>query len=260
MGFRCHYTGVLLDITDQLSPWYLTFDHRTPGKKGGLVVCAAWINSMKNRLTEEEFKAVIIEFARCKETGEPFNMAVARFKYWHGWVPKKPKRMAIFRDMRRPKIGVCKICSDRTVPYSLYCPVCQRILIVFPNIIEHAIAMEEAWDKEKKAFICYLTGLKIELKDRSSPLYHTFDHRIPGQPGTLKMTVAFANVVKTALSDEEFWLVVNELANHFKTGQPFNRDIVKFAYWKGFAKARLKAMNARKAKARARRAKTAKNA
>ena len=41
-GFRCYYTGVLLELYDLSSPWYITFDHRIPGKKGDLVVCAAW--------------------------------------------------------------------------------------------------------------------------------------------------------------------------------------------------------------------------
>jgi len=58
------------------------------------------------------------------------------------------------------------------------------------------------------------------------------DHSTPRQPGTLRVAVAFVNMMKTDLSEEEFWLVVGELADHFRTGKPFNRDIIKFAYWK----------------------------
>jgi len=46
------------------------------------------------------------------------------------------------------------------------------------------------------------------------------------------VAVAFANMMKTDLSEEEFWLVVGELAGHFRTGKPFNRYIIKFKYWK----------------------------
>ena len=58
-GFRCYYTGILLEEYDFRSPWYLTFDHRIPGKKGNLVVCSFWVNQLKSYLTESEFRAVI---------------------------------------------------------------------------------------------------------------------------------------------------------------------------------------------------------
>jgi hypothetical protein len=236
-GFRCFYTGGLLEEKDLSSPWYLTFDHRIPGKKGDLVVCAAWVNLMKNQLSEKEFGAIIIELARCREAGEPFNMAVAQFKYWRGWAPPKPAKLRALTDLRLPKFGECAICSARTYPYSPYCPACRHIISMYANYREHAMAMQVSWDPVKKAFICYLTGLKLELVDRRSPIYRSFDHRIPRKPGTMRLAAAFANIMKSALSEDEFWLVVKELAHHFLTGEAFNRDVIKFAYWKGWAKA-----------------------
>jgi hypothetical protein len=98
--------------------------------------------------------------------------------------------------------------------------------------------MQASWDKARKAFICYLTGLALDPHDNTNPLFLTFDHRIPKKPGMLMVAAAFVNMMKSALSEEEFWLVVGELAHHFETGGPFNKDIVKFAYWKGWAMAR----------------------
>ena len=248
-GFRCYYTNVILEERDLSSPWYITFDHRIPGKKGDLVVCAAWVNSMKNQLSEEEFKAVIIELARCREAGEPFNMAVAKFEYWRGGVSPKPKKLRSLTNPRIPKVGHCFICSATTFPYSLYCPRCRDIILrVNTDMMEHAAAAKSAWDREKKAFICYLTGLALDTSDNKSPLFLTFDHQIPRKPGTMKVAAAFVNVMKNALSEEEFWLVVKELARHFQTGEPFDKDIIKFAYWKGWAPARRRAARARRSR------------
>jgi hypothetical protein len=58
------------------SPWYITFDHRIPGKPGDLVVAAFWVNRMKTYLTEEEFRAVVMELADHIRSGTEFNKAV----------------------------------------------------------------------------------------------------------------------------------------------------------------------------------------
>jgi len=252
-GFRCYYTGVLLELYDLSNPWYITFDHRIPGKIGDLVVCAAWVNSMKTQLSEEEFKAVIMEFARCKQAGEPFNLAIAKFKYWRGPALPKPPKTASLTNLRLPKVGDCMICSARTYPYSPFCPPCRNTIGSHENRKEAVAAMLASWDPTRKAFICYLTGLRLERSDRKSPILSTFDHRLPKTPGTLRMAAAFANEMKTALSEDEFWLVVEELAHHFQTGEAFNKDIIKFAYWKGFLMARRRAMRARRLAAKARR-------
>ena len=236
--FVCFYTGVPLDEDDPSSPWYITFDHRIPGKKGDLVACAAWVNLMKNQLSEEEFRAVITELARCREAGEPFNMAVAEFKYWRVPARLKLGKLASLTNLRLPKVGNCIVCSARTYPYSPFCPECRNIIRQQSNIKERTAAMQASWDPARKAFICYLTGLILELSDNRSPVFLTFDHRIPKMPGTLRMAAAFANFMKTALSEDEFWLVVKELAHHFQTGEAFNKNVIKFAYWKGFTKAR----------------------
>jgi hypothetical protein len=253
-GFRCYYTGIILELYDLTSPWYITFDHRIPGKIGDLVVCAAWVNSMKNQLSEDEFKAVIIEFARCKEAGEPFNLAVAEFKYWRGPARLNPGKIASLTNPRLPKVGDCQICFAKTFPYSPFCPPCRNTLRPQEKRKEAVAAMSDSWDPARKAFICYLTGLELERLDRKSPTFSTFDHRLPLTPGTMRMAAAFANAMKTALSEDEFWLLVKELANHFQTKEAFNKDVIKFAYWKGFVMAKRRAMRSGRQAAKARRA------
>ena len=82
--FICHYTGVPVDLKDPGSPWYLNYDHVIPGDESRLVVAANFVNVMKSELSEDEFRAVIIELAHHFETKEPFDMGVCAFKYWTG--------------------------------------------------------------------------------------------------------------------------------------------------------------------------------
>jgi hypothetical protein len=81
-SFLCHYTGFAVNLENLGRPWDLTYDHPTPGDGSRLVVAAYWVNVMKTQLSEDEFRAVIIEMARSFETGEPFRMEVCAFKYW----------------------------------------------------------------------------------------------------------------------------------------------------------------------------------
>jgi len=176
---------------------------------------------------------------------------VAKFEYWIGWAPHKPVKAPTLTSLRLPKFGDCAICSARTHPYSLYCPICRGIIRTFHNITEHVTAMQASWDKARRAFICYLTGLALDPSDNTNPLFLTFEHAIPKTPGTLKLAAAFVNMMKSAFSEDEFWLAVKELAHHFQTGETFNKDGVKFAYWKGWSNAQRRAMRARMPEARA---------
>ena len=48
--FRCHYTGIILNVTDNKSPFFAVYDHRIPRKKGDLVLCASFINAMSSSI------------------------------------------------------------------------------------------------------------------------------------------------------------------------------------------------------------------
>ena len=74
-GFICEYTGVLLDETDPNSPWYVSIDHRIPGRKGNLAVSARFVNSIKATLTAKQFPVVMEALARMMD-GEPFDETV----------------------------------------------------------------------------------------------------------------------------------------------------------------------------------------
>jgi len=74
-GFVCENTGVRLDENNPKDPWYVSVDHRFPGKKGHLAVCARVVNTVKATLTAEQFPKVMEALARHLE-GEPFDESV----------------------------------------------------------------------------------------------------------------------------------------------------------------------------------------
>ena len=81
--FRCQITGIVLEEKDHTSPFFMSFDHVMPGRKGKLQVVARFINQMKADLSSEEFPAIVPEIADHIRKGKMFNKDVIRFEYWH---------------------------------------------------------------------------------------------------------------------------------------------------------------------------------
>jgi hypothetical protein len=62
--FRCFYTGWPLCIDNYRSPYFLTWEHRTPRNQQDIVVAAAIINDMKSDLTEGEFRDLVVGLSK----------------------------------------------------------------------------------------------------------------------------------------------------------------------------------------------------
>jgi len=75
-GFRCFYTGAILDELNWLSPWYINFDHLIPGRPK-VAVASAWSNRMKGTMTEAQFRAVVPALADHMRTGAARHLPVA---------------------------------------------------------------------------------------------------------------------------------------------------------------------------------------
>ena len=80
-GFRCHYTNIRLVEDNQKDPRYLTFDHVIPRAEQVIVVAAAAINDMKSDMSDEEFRAMVIQLSSRFNGGE-FDDNVFNLKYW----------------------------------------------------------------------------------------------------------------------------------------------------------------------------------
>jgi len=229
-GFRCYYTGLLLDLKDPTSPRYPHFDHRTPGKKGDLVMCCAFVNQMKGVLTEDELWAVVFAYVDHLD-GKPFPPGIAQFKYWRSALgPFKVVRIPIPRPLRT-NAEFCDVCGEKPLPRAKYCRRCSWIIYHAGENLARVAALKRAFRKRRKVFVCRYTGLVLDTENPGSPLYINFDHVIPGANGRLEAVAAFINRMKTAMSKLEFDRAMRELARFKSEGGEFDEKVVRFKHW-----------------------------
>ena len=62
-AFYCEITGWRLTTANRESPFYLTWEHLTPGNEKNVVVAAALVNRMKANLTLDQFKLLVCALA-----------------------------------------------------------------------------------------------------------------------------------------------------------------------------------------------------
>lgn len=136
-GFRCFYTGKLLAVDDPDGPWYLTFDHMTPGKKR-IVVCARLINEMKKDLTGDEFRIVVPALSDHLEKGVSLDAGLIEFVCW----PRRfePPGPAMLRRTP-PSLKGCAVCGMTRRRYSLYCDICRHFIFHKPEHVARVKAM-----------------------------------------------------------------------------------------------------------------------
>ncbi len=79
--YHCFYTNVPLDMDDYNSPWYLSFDHRTPGNKREVVLTCVLFNEMKTDLTEEEFWYYVNQLDNYKK--KHTKVKKRKLDYWY---------------------------------------------------------------------------------------------------------------------------------------------------------------------------------
>jgi hypothetical protein len=87
--FRCHYTGIAVDLGYPYDQYHLSFDHRLPGEKGNLVVSIRLVNMMKSQFADYEFITLVKQLARHFRTEEPFDLGGVKFEYWKR--PRMPR-------------------------------------------------------------------------------------------------------------------------------------------------------------------------
>ena len=249
-GFLCRYSGLRVEERDQSSPWYISFDHPTPGKKGILYVTTKLFNSMKKDLTDKEFLAAVLELDR-KFGGGVFRKDALEFRYWIR-APKPPTRpggpgagaggSGPATTARAPgAASACVICASPAPAKGKYCPRCNGFILHHSDKAARARALAAARDPVRKGFACYYTGVLLEEADFHDPWYLTFDHPDPDDKGRLVVAAAWVNGMKADLGEADFRAVVKELARHFRTGEPFDRNVAAFKHWfRKMRKSRLK--------------------
>lgn len=125
----------------------------------------------------------------------------------------------------------CCICGQAVHRYNaIYCLRCAK----FFERVRTKHFPPEAVDGirkylKKKGYVCCYSGIKLNLEDKKSPLYAVFDHWIPGDPHKVVVCCAFANEMKSDMTQDEFEDTVCQMADHFRKGTPV--VLKPFVYW-----------------------------
>ena len=214
-GRKCAISGVSLGIDDYTSPWYLDFSRLKAGIKNRIVPASALFSVMKSVLTRRVFRYYVC--------------ALDDNRRKHLKVKKRP--IVHWRLAAPADKNVCPMCGRRPpLKGHKYCARCSPIayrmkLLRFPPEVVNAIRDY----LRTYGFVCYYTGMRLNLDNPNSPWYLVFDHWNPRDPGKIVVTSALVNKMKSDLTEEEFWYFIRQLANHFRYGTPVRK--IKLAYW-----------------------------
>ena len=80
--------------------------------------------------------------------------------------------------------------------------------------------------------------MRLDDSDPGSPWYFNIDHRTPKDEYDLVVAARWINMMKSALSEAEFWSVVLEYDRYLREGGEFDRDIAEFRWWRRTARQR----------------------
>ena len=215
-GRRCCYSGMSLEIDDDTSPWFLVFSRLNPGDKSKIVPASALLNAMKSFLLKKEFWYYVLALDDHRE--KHLKVKKIPLVHWHGLNASMDNR-------------VCAGCGyAAALKGRKYCARCARLAYRMKRARFPREAILGVWDYVRKyGFVCYYTGMPLDLDDLKSPWYLVFDHWMPRDPRKIVITSAVLNIMKSDLTEEEFWYFIRQLANFRRHGSVVRKR--KLAYW-----------------------------
>ena len=130
-----------------------------------------------------------------------------------------------------PRIRGKKCCKCGKPVYSnhsVYCRTCKDMAVrMSAKRLPHA-TKEEVWAYIRLyGYVCYYTGMALDMVNRKSPWYGVLDHWIPHHSEKVVLTSALINEMKSALTEEEFRYFVGQLYHHWKNNTKFRKKAVK---------------------------------
>jgi hypothetical protein len=214
-GRRCYFTGMSLEIDDDTSPWYLVFNRLNPGDKSKIVPSSALLSVMKASLLKKEFWYYVLALDDHRKKYS--KVKKIPLVHWQGLSSKGDK--------------ICAGCGQAAaLKGRKYCARCARIALRMRRARFSRKAINGVWNYVRKyGFVCYYTGMLLDLDKARSPWYLNFDHWMPRDPRKIVITSALLNKMKSDLTEEEFWYFIRQLANFRRHGSVVRKR--KLAYW-----------------------------
>ena len=222
-GYVCYYTGMPLDMTDPKSPWFCVFDHWAPHDLSKIVITSALINDMKSDLSEEEFWYYVRALANFRRNHIPVRKR--KLTFWDHHYALKEEKQTVLASQAYPMAhtGICDLCGKRLKnKLFTYCSTCFKIVYRLRHEAKHLPpkTVEDTLNYiRKNGFVCYYTKMKLDMKDPTSPWYCFLNHWRPRDVGKVVITSALINVMKGALTEDEFWYYIKALADYKDKGK-----------------------------------------
>ena len=215
-GRRCCFSGMSLEIDDDTSPWFLVFSRLNPGDKSKIVPASALFNAMKSFLLKKEFWYYVLALDDHRE--KHLKVKKIPLVHWHGLNASMGDK-------------ICAGCGQAAaLKWRKYCARCARLAYRMKRARFPREAINGVWDYIRKyGFVCYYTGMPLDWDDLKSPWYLVFDHWMPRDPRKIVITSAVLNIMKSDLTEEEFWYFIRQLANFHRHGSVVRKR--KLAYW-----------------------------
>jgi hypothetical protein len=223
--FRCSFSHVCLDEKNRDSPYYRWIDHYIPGKKRVVLTCRLF-DLMKSSLTGPEFLTIVPELDDHHLTKRPFNRDVINFETWNR-LPAPPVQHYRLPPLSRlVNVPECIICGLPPIKYSYYCARCRKLVFQHGTAPPRVRALRDAYCRPLDGFLCYYTGIKLDLTGRFGPWHISLDHRTPGDENSQVVAALWVNRMKTFLTEAQFWAVIHSLTGYIRNGTPFDRSIL----------------------------------
>ena len=111
----------------------------------------------------------------------------------------------------------CCICGKPVFAnHSKYCRQCSQFSYRIKVRRYPAKAVKGIWDYVRKhGYVCYYTGMLLDMDDPRSPWYCVFNHRNPHDPKRkVVITSALLCAMKSGLSEKDFWYFILQLADY----------------------------------------------
>jgi hypothetical protein len=215
---------VLLDLENIRNPWYLSFDHWMPRDNRKVVLTSVLINCMKSDLTENEFWYYVEQLDRFRRTGKPIRKRKPQF--WTRLHPPEP--LCQYTKIKGKK---CCICGKPVWNnHSSFCWGCAEFRRRMTYRRVPASTVQKVLNYlHRYGYVCYYTGMRLEMDDPKGPWYGVLDHWIPKDNRKIVLTSSLLNDMKEDLAEHEFWRMIAQLAAFKKKGTRIKR--IKLKYW-----------------------------
>jgi ribosomal protein L37E len=228
-GKKCFYTKIDLELKNTRSPWYLVFDHWIPNDNRRVVITAALINEMKSDLTEDEFWYYVTQLA--EHMLYHADVRKKKLSYWYRLIEPDFFGPQGFQGKNiRIKKKCCKCGKQAMSERSMYCVTCGHIRSRMAKAHFSKETKEAVWEYiRENGYRCYFTKMSLDTVDHRSPWYLVFEYLVPHEHTKVVITSALFNVMKSDLTEKEFWYIIIQLYNYKIKHENFRKK--KLTHW-----------------------------